>query len=704
MEGVGLTLVGDGVTRTRTFLKLVEKWGKHSRNLHALADQLKAMERCEREIDNVPQETLKDIKVIIESKILTEVQNLSNCLASMDEQQTTMTTSDVPSSVIRQLCGVIRGEVMRWKQEGRMNIHVDDVRVVITSLCCLRNAFPYCSRNQLLVAESEELLKPIISCTRWIFTAGEGRDETNINVDGGEQNISNTNETEARPNTEEGGRDETSIDIDGEAQNISNTNETEARPNTEEGGRDKTNIEVDGEEQNISTNTTNTNTNTTNTTATNTETRPECEAAHSELATACVMCLGNMVAANSKARIMVWPHIFPLLSEVLSFPDWQTSQAATMIIHNCLLEHQLRTQLLRSEEINIIIPKLLALYVNESQYSCFVLMCLESLLGSEEVLPNCWNNLTSHLRLLTLDILGAVLTTTLKPHSHPLTASTLTFLTSIFKSEADKILLTPAVQTDVEDSRVLTRLLSFVCCVAADDVWRLLLQQDHSLLITTLYLLRCMGEIGKEGNNAFTPMNRVSDLSGDDDGQQVTQQQQQQQHPALATQQQQQHPALATQQQQQQHHPALATQQQQQQQQHPALATQQQQQQQQHPALATQQQQQQQQHPAFGFKCDLIRLISSLVYRHKQNQDRVRDMGGVLLLMESSQFDGHNPLIKEASIFALRNVLEGNVQNQELIKSLTLQGLGDNPGLRELGMEAVMEGQQVRLVQKKDNK
>lgn len=30
-------------------------------------------------------------------------------------------------------------------------------------------------------------------------------------------------------------------------------------------------------------------------------------------------------------------------------------------------------------------------------------------------------------------------------------------------------------------------------------------------------------------------------------------------------------------------------------------------------------------HPAFGFKCDLIRLIASLVYRNPANQDLVRE-------------------------------------------------------------------------------
>lgn len=38
-------------------------------------------------------------------------------------------------------------------------------------------------------------------------------------------------------------------------------------------------------------------------------------------------------------------------------------------------------------------------------------------------------------------------------------------------------------------------------------------------------------------------------------------------------------------------------------------------------------------HPAFGFKCDLIRLIASLVYRHRANQDQVSCLDMLILLL-----------------------------------------------------------------------
>ena len=75
-------------------------------------------------------------------------------------------------------------------------------------------------------------------------------------------------------------------------------------------------------------------------------------------------------------------------------------------------------------------------------------------------------------------------------------------------------------------------------------------------------------------------------------------------------------------------------------------------------------------------------------------------MDGLLLILESSKFDARNPLIKEASIFALRNVLEGNIENQRCITELRMEGVVESPGLAELGMEAVQEEGKVRLVQR----
>ncbi|MPC62470.1 Ataxin-10 [Portunus trituberculatus] len=74
-------------------------------------------------------------------------------------------------------------------------------------------------------------------------------------------------------------------------------------------------------------------------------------------------------------------------------------------------------------------------------------------------------------------------------------------------------------------------------------------------------------------------------------------------------------------------------------------------------------------------------------------------MNALLLILETSRFDARNPLIKEASIFALRNLLEGNLENQRCIGELRMQGVAENPGLADLGMEAVQEGGKLKIVQ-----
>ncbi|KAG7162929.1 putative ataxin-10-like [Homarus americanus] len=126
----------------------------------------------------------------------------------------------------------------------------------------------------------------------------------------------------------------------------------------------------------------------------------EWKKAHSTLASACVTCLGNMVAANSLTRKLIWPHLLPVL---------------------------------RNNQVKVIVNKLLSLYVNESQYSCFVLFCLELLLCSKDIVEVSWSHLSGEQQLLCLDVLAAILTDTSQKRCEPLSTSTITFLVHFFK-------------------------------------------------------------------------------------------------------------------------------------------------------------------------------------------------------------------------------------------------------------------------------
>lgn len=91
-------------------------------------------------------------------------------------------------------------------------------------------------------------------------------------------------------------------------------------------------------------------------------------------------------------------------------------------------------------------------------------------------------------------------------------------------------------------------------------------------------------------------------------------------------------------------------------------------------------------HPVNGFKRDLIRLIGNLCYQHRENQDKVRKMDGISLILDCCNIDGKNPFILQWSVFAIRNLCDGNAENKAYIAALNHQGNAPSPVLIELGI------------------
>ncbi|XP_028405821.1 ataxin-10-like [Dendronephthya gigantea] len=90
-------------------------------------------------------------------------------------------------------------------------------------------------------------------------------------------------------------------------------------------------------------------------------------------------------------------------------------------------------------------------------------------------------------------------------------------------------------------------------------------------------------------------------------------------------------------------------------------------------------------HPAFGFKRGLIQLTANTCFHNRTNQDCVRHMGCIPLLLDHCNVDDYNPYICQWAIFCLRNLLEDNHKNQDIIKSLTKLGMASNSRLTEAG-------------------
>ncbi|XP_027899953.1 ataxin-10 [Xiphophorus couchianus] len=89
--------------------------------------------------------------------------------------------------------------------------------------------------------------------------------------------------------------------------------------------------------------------------------------------------------------------------------------------------------------------------------------------------------------------------------------------------------------------------------------------------------------------------------------------------------------------------------------------------------------------PVVSFKAHLIRLIGNLCHGNTSNQNKVRELDGIPLILDNCNIDSNNPFISQWGIFAIRNILENNQQNQKLVAALERRGPVDYSVLRELG-------------------
>ncbi|XP_055633329.1 ataxin-10-like [Toxorhynchites rutilus septentrionalis] len=81
---------------------------------------------------------------------------------------------------------------------------------------------------------------------------------------------------------------------------------------------------------------------------------------------------------------------------------------------------------------------------------------------------------------------------------------------------------------------------------------------------------------------------------------------------------------------------------------------------------------------SFSLKSSLVKGLANLAYRNKKNQNLAREMGIIAAILECTNLDARNPLIKEWSILAIRNLCDDNLENQKFIASITKVGDAEN--------------------------
>lgn len=73
-------------------------------------------------------------------------------------------------------------------------------------------------------------------------------------------------------------------------------------------------------------------------------------------------------------------------------------------------------------------------------------------------------------------------------------------------------------------------------------------------------------------------------------------------------------------------------------------------------------------------------------------QDEIRQRNGILLLLQQCVTDEDNPFLREWGIWSVRNMLEGNEENQKLVAELEFQGSADAlPEIAALGLRVEVD-------------
>lgn len=73
-----------------SFKKILLKWEKHCSTLQSLANQIQGIERCEKDIISLREETFHAVHITIQSKIMEELHNLSQDLMAMEVEHASL--------------------------------------------------------------------------------------------------------------------------------------------------------------------------------------------------------------------------------------------------------------------------------------------------------------------------------------------------------------------------------------------------------------------------------------------------------------------------------------------------------------------------------------------------------------------------------------------------------------------------------------
>ncbi|KAK8946280.1 hypothetical protein KSP40_PGU001839 [Platanthera guangdongensis] len=95
--------------------------------------------------------------------------------------------------------------------------------------------------------------------------------------------------------------------------------------------------------------------------------------------------------------------------------------------------------------------------------------------------------------------------------------------------------------------------------------------------------------------------------------------------------------------------------------------------------------------PYRGFRRDVVSVIGNCLYGRKQVQDEIRKWNAIPLLLQQCVTDDDSPFQREWGLLTVRNLLEGNEENQHYVAELQLRDSFNTPEISGLGLKVEVD-------------
>ncbi|KAF7062439.1 hypothetical protein CFC21_069040 [Triticum aestivum] len=95
--------------------------------------------------------------------------------------------------------------------------------------------------------------------------------------------------------------------------------------------------------------------------------------------------------------------------------------------------------------------------------------------------------------------------------------------------------------------------------------------------------------------------------------------------------------------------------------------------------------------PYNGYRRDLVAVIANCLHGRKQVQDEVRQLNGIMLLLQQCVIDEGNAYLREWGLLTVKYLLEENEENQKEVSELQMQEPILTPEVAELGLRVEID-------------